>query len=304
MDETTIAFEPPHARAAATRSGTLPDRISVRDYTRAVEIGAFRTERGVTQRIRFNIVLEVAPHGAAEDDDVDKVISYDTITDAIEAELAAERVNLLETLAERVAERCLADARALRVFVRLEKLDRIPGALGVEIARSRPLEAEPVSGGGHRAAAVIYLPGDLLAGAEGDAWLAAAVWARPVVICVGSAVPARPATSEAARRVGLLGMEQAAWTASERTPGFAVHGSRTELDWAAKTGRSSLWAPTKMVMDAKARPEADASRPDLLAAWLAREIGAARLVMAGEGAVPEGAIHVATPAALGALEQE
>ena len=61
MDETAIAFELPHARAAATDGGRPLDRISVRDYTRQVEIGAFRTERGVTQRIRFNVVLEVAP---------------------------------------------------------------------------------------------------------------------------------------------------------------------------------------------------------------------------------------------------
>ena len=105
MDETAIAFELPHARAAATDGGRPLDRISVRDYTRQVEIGAFRTERGVTQRIRFNVVLEVAPHTAAQDDDVDKVVSYDTITEAIEEEIAAERINLLETLAERVAAR-------------------------------------------------------------------------------------------------------------------------------------------------------------------------------------------------------
>ena len=56
MDETAIAFEPPHARASATHVGPPLDRISVRDYVRQVEIGAFRTERGVTQRIRLNVV--------------------------------------------------------------------------------------------------------------------------------------------------------------------------------------------------------------------------------------------------------
>ena len=148
MDETAIAFEPPHARASATHAGPPLDRISVRDYVRAVEIGAFRSERGVTQRIRFNVVLEVSHHAAAEADDVDQVISYDTITEAIEAELAAERVNLLETLAERVAHRCLADPRAVRVFVRIEKLDRIPGALGVEIVRARlPRGGGPAAAG-------------------------------------------------------------------------------------------------------------------------------------------------------------
>nr|MBA3325666.1 dihydroneopterin aldolase [Paracoccaceae bacterium] len=137
MDETAMAFETPDVRAAATAASAPVDRISVRDYTRDVEIGAFRSERGVTQRVRFNVVLEVAHHTAARDDDVDKVLSYETIVEAIEAALAAERLNLLETLAERVAAFCLADPRAVRVFVRVEKLDRIPGALGVEIARAR-----------------------------------------------------------------------------------------------------------------------------------------------------------------------
>jgi dihydroneopterin aldolase len=160
MDETSIAFELPHARASATHAGPPLDRISVRDYVRQVEIGAFRSERGVTQRIRFNVVLEVSHHAAARDDDVDQVISYDTITEAIEAALAVERVNLLETLAERVAAGCLADPRAVRAFVRIEKLDRIPGALGVEIVRDRnPRGARPRGEDGTRVAGRLELGG-------------------------------------------------------------------------------------------------------------------------------------------------
>ena len=51
-------------------------------------------------------------------------------------ELNVERLNLLETLAERIADRILIEPQAIRVFVRIEKLDRGPGALGVEIVRS------------------------------------------------------------------------------------------------------------------------------------------------------------------------
>ena len=51
--------------------------------------------------------------------------------------LSEERLNLLETLAERVAERILLAPQAQRVFVRIEKLDRGPGNLGVEIVRSK-----------------------------------------------------------------------------------------------------------------------------------------------------------------------
>jgi dihydroneopterin aldolase len=312
MDETAIAFDLPHARASATHVGPPLDRISVRDYTRAVEIGAFRTERGVTQRIRFNVVLEVSHHTAAQDDDVDKVISYDTITEAIEAELAAERVNLLETLAERVAARVLADPRAVRVFVRIEKLDRIPGALGVEIVRSRL----PASTARLRAAAaapaapavrpvVVYLPAAEARGTRAAAWREAlAAAGRPLVVAVAPAAPVSPAASEAARRIGLLAIEQAAWAFSESDDRFGVAATRTELDWALKTGRLSVWAPAHMVTAALARPAPDASDPAALASWLAEELGASRLALAERVSPPTSVpvAFLAAPADLAGLD--
>ena len=278
MDETAIAFELPHARAAATDGGRPLDRISVRDYTRQVEIGAFRTERGVTQRIRFNVVLEVAPHTGAQDDDVDKVVSYDTITEAIEAEIAAERINLLETLAERIARRILSDARAARAFVRLEKLDRGPGALGVEIVRSRP------TSGGDRPGRLTAAPVRFLGPAEAaDPGLRAALAARggPLVVCVAPGEPQPPAGSEARRRVGLLAIDQAAWRLADADPRFVVAASRTELDWALKAGSMVVWAPTHMVIAAVGAVP-DASEPVGLAGWLAQEIGAARVAAVEE----------------------
>ena len=102
-----------------------------------MDIGAFQQERGHRQRVRFNVVVEVRPNPAPLNDDVDRILSYDRITEAIDHELGAERLNLLETLAERVAERILSEPQAMRVFVRIEKLDIGPYALGVEIVRSR-----------------------------------------------------------------------------------------------------------------------------------------------------------------------
>jgi dihydroneopterin aldolase len=292
MDETAIAFETPLARAAATAPAGLVDRISVRDHVRAAEIGAFRAERGVTQRLRFNVVLEVAHHAAARDDDVDKVLSYDTILDAIDAGLAAERLNLLETLAERVAAGCLADPRALRVFVRIEKLDRIPGALGVEIARARlpedaprlhPVEAAPAMPG--PAPSVIYLAPGLLAGPDAAAWLDALVTLPGrAVLCTGPAAPQPAATGEGALRVGLLAIDSAVWALADRDPRLTVAESRAELDWALRSGRRPVWAPARMLVDALPRPALDASRPEALAAWLAGRIGAGALALAGTAA--------------------
>ncbi|MEL6598183.1 MAG: dihydroneopterin aldolase [Pseudomonadota bacterium] len=279
-DETTLAFGHPLARAAATAGTDLRDRISVRDYVREVEIGAFTSERGVTQRVRFNVVLEVSPHAAAVGDDVDQVLSYDTIIQGIAAVLAAERINLLETLAERIAERCLIDPRAHRVFLRIEKLDRIPGALGVEIVRSRVADAaqplRPVATAAaedppdvHPKPCLILVPAD----AEPAPWRKRiAALNCPVVVCLDTGPDGAGAADDPARRVALLQQEIAAWRFAGDDPRFCVVASRTELDWALGEGLRCVWAPTKIALDTPGAPETgDAAT---LFAWFAEHLDA------------------------------
>ena len=95
-DETRLAFAHPLERAKASSISTQYDRISLRDHIVEVEIGAFQLERGVTQRVSFNIVVEVQPIEQPILDDVDRILSYDRLTEAIAIELGAERLNLLE----------------------------------------------------------------------------------------------------------------------------------------------------------------------------------------------------------------
>ena len=134
--EIHLAFAHPKERSEANETEPAYDRISLRDHIVEVEIGAFQSERGRKQRVCFNIVVEVKPLDHKIEDDVDRILSYDRVTEAITIELNVERLNLLETLAERIADRILIEPQAIRVFVRIEKLDRGPGALGVEIVRS------------------------------------------------------------------------------------------------------------------------------------------------------------------------
>ena len=135
VDELKLAFEHHEKRSKEPLEVNPLDRISLRNHIREVEIGAFHSERGAKQRIQFNIVVEVIiPMNP--DDDVDLVFSYDTIISAINKELSFERINLLETLAEKIANNILSDKRAKKIFIRIEKLDRGPGALGVEIVMS------------------------------------------------------------------------------------------------------------------------------------------------------------------------
>lgn len=285
-NEIRLAFAHPSERAGATAPAGPLDRISVRDHVVAVEIGAFQKERGKTQRISFNIVVEVRPQTGRVDDDVDRILSYDRVTEAIADELAAERLNLLETLAERIAERILQQPQAVRTFVRIEKLDRGPGALGVEIVRTatdrQPAPALPETGPHPH---IVFLSNAAVRSANLGAWLDQ-LEARhePVILCVGQSDTPAPQTGHrmTQRRVDLLAIEQNAWVLAGRDDRCVVVNTRTELDWSMKNAQISVWAPSKIVLDAVDGPSAGSGDPVALAAWFAGHVDASDLLLIGE----------------------
>lgn len=291
-NEIRLAFAHPSERAAAMAGPDPLDRISLRDHIVEVEIGAFQAERGVTQRICFNVVVEVRPLTAPIDDDVDRILSYDRVTEAIAAELAVERLALLETLAERVAERILLEPQAVRAFVRIEKLDRGPGALGVEIVRARDgapvTEVKPDDAPQPE---LVYLSNAAIASPHLKGWLDQLEGqGRPLIICVGTDdVPApQVAHRMAQRRIDLLAIEQNAWVLASKDDRCVVVETRTELDWAMKNGQTCVWAPSKIVLDAVDTPSVQPRDSVALAAWFAATFDAAEMLVIG-AELPEGA---------------
>lgn len=122
-------------RAPASR-GREVDHVFVRDLVMPVEIGAYGFERGHAQRVRFNVDVEV--YRIAGPDDMRVAFSYDVIMDAIKIILAAGHIELVETIAERLAESVLSHERVHAIGVEVEKLDVVaPGAVGVRIRRER-----------------------------------------------------------------------------------------------------------------------------------------------------------------------
>jgi len=119
------------------RTGATPDRIFVRGLELPIAIGVYDEEQGITQRVRFTIEASVATGVSPKGDDIEEVPSYDDLVKAVKSIVAAGHINLVETLAARIAERCLTDKRIVSVLVRVEKLERGPDAVGVEIVRSR-----------------------------------------------------------------------------------------------------------------------------------------------------------------------
>lgn len=283
--EIRLAFDHPEARSAATAVDAECDRISLRDYVVEVEIGAFQAERGTDQHIQFNIVVELKPCDGPIDDDVDRILSYDVLTEAIDTELAAERLNLLETLAERVADRILLAPRAGRVFVRIEKLDRGPGKLGVEIVRSGQAAAPVVEEVPHPV--VIYLTNAAVAWEGLTAFIdEMQSTGAALIFCVGlpDDAPTISDVPAVQRRIDLLAIEQNAWVLAGRDTRCFVVGTRTELDWAMKNGQISTWAPSKMVLDAVDGPSAGPRAPLALAEWFASEMQAQELICVGADA--------------------
>lgn len=112
--------------------------VLIRDLVLPCRIGVRRHERDAPQRVRINLVLAVEEtplHDRLED-----VVCYDEVVDHIRRLAAGSHINLVETLAERIAEGCFGDRRVGAVRVTVEKLDVYPEATatGVRIVRIRP----------------------------------------------------------------------------------------------------------------------------------------------------------------------
>jgi len=113
--------------------------LFVHDLVLACRIGVHAHERDRPQRVRLNLDLAVAetdqpPRRLAD------VVDYAALVERVRGALSEGHVELVETLAERVAALCLEDPRVRSARVRVEKLQAVAdaAAVGVEIERIKP----------------------------------------------------------------------------------------------------------------------------------------------------------------------
>ncbi len=272
MNNPSIVFDKLEIRAKSEQSNPALDRISIRDYIKEVEIGAFQVERDLTQRVKFNVVVEVSDSSSSSSDDVDDILSYDMIIEAIDEQLNFERLNLLETLADRVSEQILSHQQAIRVFIRIEKLDRIPGSLGVEIVRDRK-NSKHDKDKSIITPSIVFIPNEIIQSNDLKDWLdAIAQYKKPTIICVENFfIPQKISLEiDSHHRIKLLAIEQAAWDLAGKDNRCVVVDTWTELDWSMKNNEVTVWAPSKMILDAVNKPSLK-SKPLDLAIWLANE---------------------------------
>jgi dihydroneopterin aldolase len=117
----------------------LIQHVFIRDLTLTALIGVYSHEKENPQPIRINLDLAVKENLTANKDLLAEVVSYEDIADGVRKLVANGHVNLVETLAQRIADMCFNHRRVQVVRVRVEKLAVFEDAAsaGVEIERCR-----------------------------------------------------------------------------------------------------------------------------------------------------------------------
>ena len=83
--------------------------------------GVFEHEREVGQDFIVDVSLRVSTTEAAASDDLRHTVDYGALADTLAAIVAGEPVNLIETLAARLADACLAIDRVESALVTVHK---------------------------------------------------------------------------------------------------------------------------------------------------------------------------------------
>jgi dihydroneopterin aldolase len=99
----------------------VPDSIAIRGLRGHAHHGVYAFERERGQMFSVDAVLEVDTRAAAVGDDLEKTVNYADLAQRLHAVLTGEPVDLLETLAQRLATVCLADSLVDAVEITVHK---------------------------------------------------------------------------------------------------------------------------------------------------------------------------------------
>ncbi|MGB9596593.1 MAG: dihydroneopterin aldolase [Candidatus Poribacteria bacterium] len=115
------------------------DKIHIRDLLVRCIIGVYASERENKQDILINITLYADLRKACETDNIDDTVDYKLIKKKIVNFVESSSFNLIERLAEKVAEICLENHSVRKVKVAIDKTGalRFARSVAVEIEREQ-----------------------------------------------------------------------------------------------------------------------------------------------------------------------
>jgi len=113
-------------------------RLIVRDFRVSMAIGIFECDRDRTEPLLINMEVDVRLPENWQADSYDRVLGYDKLVDMARKLTSSGHLNLVETLAEKLAEGCFAWPQVEKVKIRIEKPEIFDDCVvGVEISRKR-----------------------------------------------------------------------------------------------------------------------------------------------------------------------
>ncbi len=99
----------------------MTDRITITGIRGIGHHGVFEHERINGQEFVVDVILTVDIQRAAATDDLADTVDYGAVADAVHSLIVGEPLNLIETLADRMAQACLAFDGVRSVVVTLHK---------------------------------------------------------------------------------------------------------------------------------------------------------------------------------------
>ena len=103
----------------------MTDTVSVRDLRVSAVIGVHDWEREIEQTLVFGVDMAADAAKAASRDDIAAALDYSAVAQTIRSVVTAGKFQLIETAAERVAERLREEYRL--GWVRVEVVKPLPG---------------------------------------------------------------------------------------------------------------------------------------------------------------------------------
>jgi len=116
------------------------DKIFIRELALRCIIGIYPEERREKQDIIINVEMHCDLRAAGRSDDLNDTVDYKAIKKAILKLVEESHFQLIESLAENVANLALADPKVKRVVVTIDKPNALRFAKSSAVEITRPME--------------------------------------------------------------------------------------------------------------------------------------------------------------------
>ena len=116
----------------------MADRIEITGLKVPCVIGVFAWERAIEQTLHIDVSLTTDIRPAAASDRLEDALNYVTVSQGITALVRERKANLIETLAQEIADWLLVQCAVSHVVVEVRKPLAVPQAHSVGVPIERP----------------------------------------------------------------------------------------------------------------------------------------------------------------------